>query len=86
MLIEDHMVGPKLDSYDIFVVISKNVYKAKTVGLRLAFVNMNTVHDTHGLKFGENLAHIRGMNVRVFYDSNTPEMVAWLLGNQTKSL
>lgn len=80
VLIEEHLTGPNLDTFDIFVVITKNFSKAKTIGLRLAYVDLNTQHSKRGLKFAENLAHIRGVNVKLFYEiSDKP--LAWLLGN-----
>jgi len=82
VLIEELLTGPSLDTFDIFVVISKNFSKAKSIGLRLAYVDMNTEHSKRGLKFAENLAHIRGVNLRLFY-YNTEEAVSWLLGNDT---
>jgi len=78
-LIEENLNGPNLDTFDIFVVIIKNYVRAKAIGLRLAFVDLNTNHDKQGLKFGENLAHIRGVNVRLFDTNNEKVMVAWLL-------
>jgi hypothetical protein len=83
VLIEEHLTGPSLDTFDIFIVITKNFNKAKTLGIRLAYVDMNTEHSKRGLKFAENLAHIRGVNVRLFY-YNTGEAVAWLLGNDAE--
>ena len=78
VLIEQHFTGPSLDTFDIFVVITKNYNKALTLGIRLAFADMNINHDTHRLKFAENLANIRGVNVRVFYERNIQEMIDWL--------
>lgn len=83
VLIEEHLTGPNLDTFDIFVVITKNFSKAKSIGLRLAYVDMNTEHSKRGLKFAENLAHIRGVNVRLFY-YNTEEAIAWLISNDVK--
>ncbi len=85
VLIEEHLTGPNLDTFDVFVVITKNFHKAKTIGLRLAYVDMNTEHSKRGLKFAENLAHIRGVNVRLFY-CKTDDAVAWLLGNNSQSV
>ncbi len=83
VLIEQHLTGPCLDTFDIFVVVTKNFNRAKSIGLRLAFIDMNTQHNTQALKFGENLSHMRGVNARVFYNNNTQEMVPWLLGKET---
>jgi hypothetical protein len=83
VLIEEHLAGPSLDTFDTFVVVTKNMSRAKTIGVRLAFLDMNTEHSKRELKFGENLAHIRGMNVRLFFD-NTQEAVDWLLNDNLK--
>ncbi len=83
ILIEEMLTGPSLYTFDIFVVVTKNFSKAKSVGLRLAYVDMNTEHSKRGLKFAENLAHIRGVNVRLFYN-NTIEAVVWLKNSDTK--
>jgi hypothetical protein len=86
VLIEEHLSGPCLDTFDIFVVITKNYSRAKTINLRLAFVDMNAHHNEQGLKFGENLAHIRGVDVRLFNTHNVELMVAWLLKKDTKAV
>lgn len=77
VLIEETLTGPNLDTFEIFEVITKNFNKAKTIGVRLAYVDLNTVHNKRGLKFAENLAHIRGVNVELFYDTTTA--LQWLL-------
>jgi hypothetical protein len=86
VLIEKLLIGPNLDTFDIFIVITKNFNKAKTLGIRLAYVDMNTEHSKRGLKFAENLAHIRGVNVQFFYGDHvtSQEAVAWLLGNDAE--
>ncbi|MDP1678246.1 MAG: hypothetical protein Q8L88_15420 [Bacteroidota bacterium] len=85
VLIEHHLNGKSIDTFDIFVVITKNYARAKTIGLRIAFISLNSERDTQGLKFGENLAHIRGMNVRLFHTYNKEEMVVWLLGKDERT-
>ena len=82
VLIEENLTGPNLDTFEIFEVIIKNFSKARSIGLRLAYVDLNLDHSKRGLKFAENLAHIRGVNVRLFYESN--EALKWLLTTDTK--
>lgn len=77
VLIEENLTGPNLDTFEIFEVIIKNFNKAKSIGLRLAYVDLNLDHSKRGLKFAENLAHIRGVNVRLFYESD--EALKWLI-------
>lgn len=76
VLIEENLKGSNLDTFDIFIVVSKNFAKALTLGLRLAYVDLNTEHSKRGLKFAENLAHIRGVNVQLFYE--TEKAIDWL--------
>ena len=79
VLIEENLKGSNLDTFDIFVVVSKNFARALSLGLRLAYVDLNTEHNKRGLKFAENLAHIRGVNVQLFYE--TEKAIAWLHNN-----
>ena len=83
VLIEEFLTGPGLDTFDIFVVITKNFPKAKSIGLRLAYSDMNPEHNKRGMMFAENLAHIRGVNVRLFSD-DIHHAVAWLLEDKKK--
>lgn len=83
VLIEEHMIGPGLDTFDIFVVITKNYTRAKSIDLRLAYIDVNPEHNMQGMKFAENLAHIRGVKVRFFTELNNQEMVDWLLKKET---
>ena len=56
VLIEENLSGPNLDTFDIFVVITKNYQRLKSIGFRLAYADLNTEHDIERLKFSENLA------------------------------
>ncbi|KAB2923739.1 MAG: hypothetical protein F9K22_08235 [Bacteroidetes bacterium] len=77
VLIEERLTGPNLDTFDVFEVVIKNFGRARTLGLRIAYVDLNADHSKRGLKFAENLAHIRGVNVAVFTDTETAN--PWLL-------
>lgn len=77
VLIEEHLTGPNLDTFDVFEVVIKNFGRARALGLRIAYVDLNADHSKRGLKFAENLAHIRGVNVAVFTDTETA--IPWLL-------
>jgi hypothetical protein len=79
VLIESHLSGASLDSIDMFDLVKKNYVKANSIGMRMAIVDMVTSHDVRGLKFGENLALISGMNIRLFKELNEQEMVSWLM-------
>lgn len=84
VLIEERLTGPCLDTFDIFVVVTKNYNRAKTMRLRFAFIDMNSDHNIQALKFGENLAHIRGVDIKLFQNYNIEDMVAWLLRRNGK--
>lgn len=71
VMIEENLTGPALDTFEVFEVVMKNFNKALLIKLRLAYVDLNTEHDKRGVKFAENLAHIRGVNVELFYDTQT---------------
>lgn len=79
VLIESRLTGPSLDSIEMFDLIKKNYVKANSIGMRIAFVDTVTSHDEKGLKFGENLALISGMTIRLFKELNEQEMIDWLL-------
>ncbi len=78
VLIESHLQGASLDSIEMCDLVKKNNVKANSIGMHIAIVDMVTDHDMRGLKFGENLALISGMNVRLFKDLNAPAMIEWL--------
>ncbi len=79
VLIKSYLSGASLDSIEMFDLIKKNYVKANSIGMRIAFVDMVTDHDENGLKFGENLALISGMHIRVFKELNEPQMIEWLM-------
>lgn len=83
VLIEEHLTGPNLDTFDVFEVVIKNFSRARSIGLRLAYIDRKIEHSKRGLKFAENLAHIRGVNVRLF--SETDEALTWLLSDIPKN-
>ncbi|MFZ4619850.1 MAG: hypothetical protein ACOYNS_04770 [Bacteroidota bacterium] len=79
VLVENHLAGKSLDSMEMFDFIKKNYVKANSLGMRIAFIDMVREHDLKALKFGENLALISGVNIRLFTELNEDEMVSWLL-------
>jgi len=80
LLIEENLTGPNLNTFEVFEVILKNFQRALLLNVRIAYVDLNTEQSKRGVKFAENLAHIRGVNVRLF--DNTQEAVHWLLSNE----
>lgn len=79
VLIESQLSGASLDSMEMFDLVKKNYVKANSIGMRIALVDMVTDHDENGIKFGENLALISGMHIRVFKELNEQQMIEWLL-------
>jgi len=76
VLIEEHLVGPGLDTFDVFEVIRTHARYARNHKLRIAYVDLNKDHHRTTVAFGENLANILGVNVKVF--STTEEAKSWI--------
>ena len=76
VLIEEQLVGAGLDTFDIFDIIRTRARYARDNKLRIAYIDLNRDHHRTTVAFGENLANILGVNVKVF--SATPEAVDWL--------
>ena len=76
VLIEEHLVGPPLNTVQIFGVVtegSKNVWPTVQ---RVAFVDASPERDRAGNRFAETVAVNRGVNVRVF--DTVGEAERWL--------
>lgn len=78
VLIEEQLVGSGLDTFDVFEVIRSHARYARDFKLRIAYIDLNRDHHRTTVAFGENLANILGVNVKVFPD--TAEAAAWLNG------
>ncbi len=78
VLIESRLQGMSLDSIEMFDLVKKNYVKANSIGMRIAVVDTVSDHEHRGLKFGENLALISGVNVRIFDEPSDPEIITWL--------
>ena len=76
VLIEEQLIGAGLDTFDIFDIIRTRARYARDNKLRIAYIDLNRDHHRTTVAFGENLANILGVNVKVF--SATPEAVVWL--------
>ena len=78
VLVEENLQGPGLRTFDIFEVVkeaSKNVHPQV---FRIAYVDVNPEHNQVDLRFAENVAVNRGVNVRLF--STVAEAESWLSG------
>jgi hypothetical protein len=76
VLIEEQLIGSGLDTFDIFDIIRTRARYARDNKLRIAYIDLNRDHHRTTVAFGENLANILGVNVKVF--PATDEAVVWL--------
>lgn len=76
VLIEEQLTGSGLDTFDIFDIIRTRARYARDNKLRIAYIDLNRDHHRTTVAFGENLANILGVNVKVF--SATSEAILWL--------
>lgn len=76
VLIEEHLIGSGLDTFDVFEIIRKQARYARDQKLRIAYVDLNKDHHRTTVAFGENLANILGVNVKVF--AAAAEATKWL--------
>lgn len=77
VLIEEQLIGAGLDTFDIFDIIRTRARYARDNKLRIAYIDLNRDHHRTTVAFGENLANILGVNVKVF--STTSEAMDWLI-------
>ena len=76
ILIEEHLTGEGLAVSDIFALVARGAGEGWP-GLRaMAFLDANPAHDRSNMRFAENVAVNRGVNVRVFADVAAAR--AWL--------
>ena len=73
-MLEEYLEGPGLDTIDIFDIISKASIQ-RTIGL-IAYVDANQDHGIGTMKFAENVAVNRGVNVRIF--SSVSKAQKWI--------
>lgn len=76
VLIEEQLTGSGLDTFDIFDIIRNRARYARDHKLRIAYIDLNRDHHRTTVAFGENLANILGVNVKVF--AETGLAVEWL--------
>lgn len=77
ILIEDNLVGSGLDPVDVFEIVRIHGRYARDNKLRIAYIDLNKNHHRTTVAFGENLANIIGVKVKVF--SETTEAKEWVL-------
>lgn len=77
VLIEDHLTGEGLDTFDVFDIIRNYGRYARDHKLRIAYIDRDREHHRTTVSFGENLANILGVTIHVFAEHD--EAVTWLL-------
>jgi hypothetical protein len=77
VLIEENLTGPTIGTFDIFDVVTKLSQDAARAKLKIAYVGMNREHDMTAMRFAENTARNRSVNLRMFSSFNEAE--DWLL-------
>ena len=76
VLIVENLSGPSLCTSSIYELVSQKTSRAAKVIDRLAYVDINPVHDPEANKFAEDVAVNRGIFVRIF--ATVQEAEAWL--------
>jgi hypothetical protein len=76
VLVEEHLVGRRLETWDVYQLVSEG--SARNLGKfeAVAFVDVNAEGEL--MKFAETVASNRGLPVTVF--ATIPEAENWLLG------
>ncbi|MCK9410127.1 MAG: hypothetical protein WCX28_14835 [Bacteriovoracaceae bacterium] len=77
ILIEDQLTGPGLDPIDVFDIIRSHTRYARIHKLRIGYIDINRYLHRTTVAFGENLANIFGVNVKVF--NSVEDATAWLI-------
>lgn len=76
VLIEEQLTGPGLDTFDVFEIIRSHARYARDHKIRIAYIDLNRDHHRTTVAFGENLANILGVNIKVF--TTAEEATDWL--------
>ncbi|MFA5835123.1 MAG: hypothetical protein WDA22_16715 [Bacteroidota bacterium] len=76
ILIEERLAGHGLDIFEVFELIRVQARYARDNQLCIAYIDLNRDHHSNAVAFGENLANILGVNVKVF--SATEDAKKWL--------
>ena len=76
VLIEENLRGPSLRTMDIFDIVLRGTQRSAPAVTTIAYLDVNPEHRMADLKFAENVASNRGLNIRVFADKAEAEQ--WL--------
>ena len=78
ILIEENLTGGGLGTSDIFSLVARGAGEGWPQLRAMAYVDANPKHSAASMRFAENVAVNRGVNVRVFPDAAAAR--AWLDG------
>lgn len=66
VLIEENLSGPSIPLSAVLQIVAERAPEALKLLKRIALVDVNPEHDSSRMKFAENLAFHRGLNMRLF--------------------
>lgn len=76
VLIEEHLMGRRLETWDVYQIASDSSAQARGVFRNVAYVDVNSAGDL--MKFAETVANNRGVPMTVFH--TVAEAEQWLAG------
>lgn len=76
VLIEEHLTGRRLETWDVYQIASDSSAQARGVFRNVAYVDVNSAGDL--MKFAETVANNRGVPMTVF--NTVAEAEQWLAG------
>lgn len=76
VLIEEHLMGRRLETWDVYQIASDSSAQARGVFRNVAYVDVNSAGDL--MKFAETVANNRGVPMTVF--NTVAEAEQWLAG------
>lgn len=81
VLVEENLEGPGLDLGEIFAVVSEGSRSVWPAVQRIAYVDVNPLHELRNMQFAETVGVNRSVNIRVF--RTVPDAENWVapLGN-----
>lgn len=74
VLIEEHLAGPRLETWDVYQIVSEGSARNLARFEAVAYVDVNAEDDL--MKFAETVASNRGLPMTVF--ATVPEAENWL--------
>jgi len=81
VLIVENLVGPGLDTFNIYDLISRVHEQTLQMVRKIAYVDINPAHNADAMKFAENVAVNLGVFVRVFL--TIPAAEQWMVKQES---